>query len=115
MGGWARFLLSLSGRRAMLRITEQSLSPAAADGRAIVLEGRLVGPWVEELRRVVGGIGHRELTIDLGALSFADADGLTLLRSLRDAGVELASPSGFMAALIGIDVDVDDGGDRQIG
>ena len=99
----------------MLRITEQSLSPDAADGRAIVLEGTLVGPWVEELRRVVSGSAPGEVTVDLGALSFADADGLTLLRSLRDSGVELASPSGFMAALIGVDLDVDDGGDRQIG
>jgi hypothetical protein len=96
----------------MLRITEQPLPP---DGRVIVLEGRLVGPWVEELRRVVSGRAPGEVTIDLGALSFADADGLTLLRSLRDSGVQLASPSGFMAALVGVGLDVDDEGDRQIG
>ena len=80
-----------------------------------MLEGRLVGPWVEELRRVVDGAEPGGVTLDLGALSFADGDGLTLLRSLRDSGVELASPSPFMAALIGVDGDVDDSGDRQIG
>ena len=99
----------------MLRITEQSPHPQAADRRALVLEGRLVGPWVEELRRVLGGTEPGGITIDLSALSFADGDGLTLLRNLRDAGAELASASPFIAALIGAEVDVDDSGDRQIG
>lgn len=96
----------------MLRITEQSLPP---DRRAIVIEGRLVGPWVEELRRVAGGTEPGGVALDLGALTFADGDGLTLLRGLRDSGVELASPSPFMAALIGVDADGDDSGDRPIG
>jgi hypothetical protein len=109
MRAQACFLLR-PGAGAMLRITEQSLAP---ERRAIVLEGHLVGPWVEELRRVVGGGGFAQLRIDLSALSFADADGLALLRTLRDSGVELASPSGFIAALIG--VDVDDGEDRRRG
>jgi hypothetical protein len=99
----------------MLRITEQPLStdPAAAAGRkAIVLEGRLVGPWVEELRRVVGGTEPDAITIELGGLSFADVDGLTLLRTLRGSGVQLNSPSPFMAALIGVDAGGDGRGDR---
>jgi hypothetical protein len=102
----------------MLRITEQphpTHAAGAADRRAIVLEGRLVGPWVEELRRVVGGVKAGGVTLDLAALSFADLDGLTLLRSLRDAGVELANPSPFMAALVGAGADNDDNGERPIG
>lgn len=114
----ARFLLSVEGSHAMLRITEQphpTHAAGATDRRAIVLEGRLVGPWVEELRRVVGGAESGGVILDLGALSFADGDGLTLLRSLRDSGVELASPSPFMAALIGVGADGDDNGDRLVG
>jgi hypothetical protein len=102
----------------MLRITEQphlTHGGDPADRRAIVLEGRLVGPWVEELGRVVGGAEPGRITLDLGALSFADEGGLTLLRRLRDSGVELASPSPFMAALIGVGGDVDDSGDRHLG
>ena len=110
-------LAECRGKRAMLRITEQSLHSDVADRRGIVLEGRLVGPWVEELRRVLGATEPGGVTLDLGALSFADGDGVTLLRGLRDSGVELARPSPFMAALNGaeVDVDVDDSGDRQIG
>jgi anti-anti-sigma regulatory factor len=81
----------------MLRITEQS-SPAG--GKVVVLEGRLVGPWVPELRRVIGEAGPGEITVDLEGVSFADENGVAILRSLRDSGVRLARSSGFLAALI---------------
>ena len=81
----------------MLRITEQS-HPAGR--KAVVLEGRLVGPWVEELRRVIREAGAAEITVDLEAVSFADEDGVAALRGLRDSGVRIAGSSGFLAALI---------------
>ncbi|MFL5304534.1 MAG: hypothetical protein ACJ8F1_04945 [Polyangia bacterium] len=92
----------------MLRIT-----PQATAGGALVLtiEGRLVGPWIAELRRVVGATPARPVQVQLGGLEFADTEGAALLRELRKTGVELLDASGFVAALIG----GDDGGDGHSG
>ncbi len=92
----------------MLRITKL-IQPTGR--RVLRLEGRLVGPWVAELRGVTAGADGETTTVDLADLAFADADGVAALRGLRGAGVQLAGASGFMAALIG----VDDGEDRSIG
>jgi hypothetical protein len=92
----------------MLKITQHSRYPGR---RVIRLEGRLVGPWVAELRQVVGGVDAGSIRIDLAGLAFADADGVTLLRNLQEAGAELVEASGFLAALIG----GDDGEDREVG
>jgi hypothetical protein len=91
----------------MLRITRQT----PPHGRpTFVLEGRLVGPWVGELRRAVAELDGRK-AIDLAGVTFADAEGVAALRALRRAGAELVGASGFLLALIG----VDDGEDRTVG
>ncbi len=79
----------------MLRI-----SLVESPGRTITLrlEGQVTGPWVPELRRscdraLAGGDG---LTLDLAGVSFLDADGITLLRSLADRRVALTSCSPFV-------------------
>jgi hypothetical protein len=91
----------------MLRITKQS----PPHGRPILLlEGRLVGPWVGELRQTVGAVEGPKV-LDLSGVTFADADGVAALRTLRGAGAELVGASGFLAALIG----EDDGADRTVG
>ena len=82
----------------MLRIHE---SPA--DGLATLrLEGRIAGPWVDELRRVTDGWRERgyRVSLDLAGVSYADRPGVSLLRDLqvRDVGLEAASP--FVAALL---------------
>jgi len=83
----------------MLRISKR---PPGAPGETIALEGRLVGPWVDELKRIVDGEAEpRGVTIDLRGLAFADGDGVGLLRALRDAGVKLVGWSGFVEALVG--------------
>ena len=83
----------------MLRISKR---PPSALGELIALEGRLVGPWVDELKRIVDGdTDRRGVTIDLRGLAFADGDGVDLLRALRDAGVRLVGWSGFVEALVG--------------
>ena len=82
----------------MLKITQHANGPAR---RAIRLEGRLVGPWVDELHRVVRGLDVGTLRVELGGLAFADAAGVALLRGLRDSGAELAEASAFIATLIG--------------
>jgi hypothetical protein len=91
----------------MLRITKQN----PPQGRPVlVLEGRLVGPWVAELRQTLSQV-EGPSTLDLAGVTFADADGVAALRALRGAGAELVGVSGFLAALIG----ADDGADRTVG
>ncbi|HVY37975.1 MAG TPA: hypothetical protein VHM31_08570 [Polyangia bacterium] len=89
----------------MLKIS----SRAATGGVSVVaLEGRLVGPWVAELRRVVAGTPPGLVRLDLRGVEFADTDGAALLRELRRGGAQLLEASGFLAALIGGD-DGEDG------
>jgi len=83
----------------MLKITEL---PTPAGGAALVLEGRLVGPWVDELRRVIGARADGSvLTLDLRRLDFADRQGLALLAGLRRVGVGLDGATDFVRALLG--------------
>jgi len=66
----------------MLRITIQD----EAQNPTIKLEGKVVGPWVEELRRswqsFAPALGARELLLDLRGVSFVDAKGRQLLRDI---------------------------------
>jgi hypothetical protein len=63
------------------------------------VEGHLVGPWVEQLQlsceQVIGG--SKRLTLDLTAVSFADRDGIVLLRELKARDVALINCSPFLA------------------
>ena len=65
----------------------------------LVLEGRLVGPWVEEVRRSCEQALSTtvELTLDLGTVSFIDRPGIELLRSLADRHTRLNNCSPFVA------------------
>ena len=63
------------------------------------LEGRVSGPWVEELRRwceqvLAAGSG---LSLDLADVSFVDLDGVALCRSLSDRKVTFLHCSPFVA------------------
>ncbi len=66
----------------MLRITVQNGEKA----QTIKLEGKVVGPWVEELERtcqsVVRSLGARELHLDLRGVGLVDAKGRGLLREM---------------------------------
>lgn len=96
LGGGARLAQSAV---VMLRISKR---PLGHGDEAIALEGRLVGPWVDELERVVDEEPDPTgVTLDLRGLAFADGGGVGLLRALRDAGVKLVGWSGFVEALIG--------------
>jgi anti-anti-sigma regulatory factor len=89
----------------MLRISKQP-----GHQGVITLEGRLVGPWVEELQRFVDQAPDKPgLAIDLRGLVFADDAGVNLLRALRDDGLRLIGGSGFVGALIGAE-EADRGG-----
>lgn len=62
------------------------------------LEGRVVGPWVEELRRTCEPLlaELRALKLDLEAVSFVDAEGVVTLKGMRQRGVELKNCSAFV-------------------
>jgi anti-anti-sigma regulatory factor len=73
---------------------------SSAEGVRLRVEGRLTGRWVEELRTtcqlhaISGGI---RLILDLEDVSFADADGIKLLKELRVRWVTLFNPSSLVA------------------
>jgi anti-anti-sigma regulatory factor len=80
----------------MLRITR--IEPTA--GKAILrLEGKLIGPWVNELKdycEIVRREG-RQLSLEMAEVSFADRAGIALLRDLEGSGVELAGCPPFIS------------------
>jgi anti-anti-sigma regulatory factor len=73
---------------------------SSRNGVRLRVEGRLMGRWVEELRRTCDlhalSDGIR-LTLDLADVSFADAAGIELLKELRNRLVTLLSPSSLVA------------------
>jgi len=81
----------------MLRITVVESSKIAVTLR---VEGRITGPWVEELRtacNVHTFPDDVQLSLELADISFADAAGIALLRELRNCGVGLIRTSLFLA------------------
>jgi len=64
------------------------------------LAGRIIGPWVVELRQICEPLvsdGSR-LTLDLIEVTYADEDGAMLLASLRKRGVNLLNLTPFVEA-----------------
>jgi hypothetical protein len=68
------------------------------DGVTLTLEGRVIGPWVDELRQSCERILARGggLTLDLGEVLFVERDGVRLLRSLVDGGVAVVNCPAFV-------------------
>lgn len=85
----------------MLRITQRT----DESGRDLVeLEGRLVGEWVEVLRRTVETLRAgpaRAIVLDLREVRFAGHEGVTLLRSFRRQGLQLRGVPPFLRHLCG--------------
>ncbi len=80
----------------MLRI--EIMEPANGDP-TLRLEGRVIGPWVAELRRMCEPLlaAGAKLTLDLSDVSFVDRDGVELFESLRKRQVVLLNCSLFVA------------------
>jgi ABC-type transporter Mla MlaB component len=79
----------------MVRISEIEVTGDAATLR---LEGRVLKALVDDVKSACEehlSKGYR-LTLDLGDLSFADRDGIALLRELMQRGVALANCSPFL-------------------
>lgn len=74
----------------MLKITGRG--DAAPDSMSLVLEGKLAGPWVEELNSYWSQISRNQQSgavIDLTGVTFIDADGKALLTKLWQQGAKL--------------------------
>jgi len=62
------------------------------------VEGRLVGPWVDELRRLgdEAFAQKKSLTLDLEGVRFADHNGIALLQELSQRHVSQLNCSQFL-------------------
>lgn len=77
------------------------ISQAGKPGQHVTLklEGRVVGPWVNELRLLCESLlgSGRALELDLSDVSYAAAAGVELPAHLKSRGVRLANGSPFVA------------------
>jgi anti-anti-sigma regulatory factor len=84
----------------MLKITTLT----NAESTTLKLEGRLAGPWVQELERcwdsLVGATTtHPLLSVDLSAVTYVDSDGKGLLKKIHQRGAKLVA-SGCLTSCI---------------
>jgi ABC-type transporter Mla MlaB component len=63
------------------------------------LEGKLIGPWVEELQRLSGEAlsQQKAVSLDLERVWFVDSRGVTLLRDLAKKQVSELNCSQFVS------------------
>ena len=84
----------------MLRIYIHDEVPVTS----FVLEGKLVGPWVEEFEKhwesAVATNTSRMMLVDLADVSFIDAEGRALLAKMRQKGVRLLSTGVLIDAIV---------------
>lgn len=73
----------------MLRITEKNGSRPTT----LQLDGKLAGPWVEELerawRRLSASSPDTPIIVDLSGVTFIDSEGRKLLSSMVEQGADL--------------------------
>src|SRR5262245_26523542 len=78
------------GEQEMLKITKHR--DATSESVSLVLEGRLAGPWVEELEtcwRQIQANPKGGAVIDLTGVTFVDVDGKALLTRMWQQGAQL--------------------------
>jgi anti-anti-sigma regulatory factor len=84
----------------MLRITAED-KPRILSFR---LEGRLEGPWVDELEKcwlgMVARAGTPALRVDLTGVTFVDAAGKAQLTAMRRQGAELIAGDCLTSAIV---------------
>lgn len=85
----------------MLRITGIDLDTSNSI-RTLKLEGKLLGPWVDELSRACEEprTPPNCLRLDLAAVTFIDSVGVKLLDDLIRRGATIVGCSGFIAELL---------------
>lgn len=80
----------------MLRI---SIENGSDEGIRLRVEGRLVGPWVQELRQQSEQalLKSKNVTLDLEKLLFVDGAGVALLQELAERAVAHVNCSIFIS------------------
>ena len=92
-----------AGGPAMLKIARVDGDTSPSDSiPTLQLEGKLVGPWVDELSRACEGLHTPpgRLRLNLAAVTFIDSAGMTLLSNLVQRGATLVGCSGFIEELL---------------
>lgn len=79
----------------MLKISESQPAKHAITFR---LEGRVIGPWVDELQKVCDPLvgSGTKVVLDLTDVSFADPSGTKLLAGLKARGIKLLNATPFL-------------------
>ena len=83
----------------MLKIT---IHPEAGTTR-LTLEGRLAGPWVEELDRCwreVAGSGAKQLVVDLSGVTFIAPEGKAVLTKMWQQGGKLQAAGCLTTCIV---------------
>ena len=90
------FTHRVRGKETVLRI---SIIDDSDESVRLALEGWLVGPWVDEVRRQSEQAlsGAKTVTLDLGKVWFMDPSGAALLRELASRQVEHVNCSTFLS------------------
>ena len=69
-----------------------------ADATVLHLEGKIVGPWVDELEQTCDRLlATRPVALDLAAVSFVERRGVHLIRALGTRGVPVLHCSPLVA------------------
>jgi len=76
-----------------------SVTNQSSEATNFQLEGKLVGPWVEELRRVSDAalMTSEAVSLDLEKVWFVDSQGIVLLRDLAKRHVAQINCSQFIS------------------
>jgi anti-anti-sigma regulatory factor len=84
----------------MLKIT----TLVNAESTVFRLEGRLAGPWVQELElcwdSTVGMTTNHPLSVDLSAVTYVDSDGKDLLKKIHQQGAKLIASGCLTSCLV---------------
>jgi hypothetical protein len=76
------------------------ISQAGTRNHSVILklEGRVVGPWVGELRRICEPLLAEDgaLKLDLAEVSYLDEEAVVALNNLKSRGVKLKNCSPFV-------------------
>jgi anti-anti-sigma regulatory factor len=84
----------------MLRITNTT----RPEGVMVVLEGRLAGPWVDELARCWKALrttqDARSIRVQLDGVTFIDAAGKAVLRAMHEDGAAIAASGCMIRAIL---------------
>jgi len=84
----------------VLRITIQKSKQEVT----IKLEGRVAGPWVEELHRtwisLAPSLGPKHLCVDLCEVTFVDGKGKQVLTDIRKGGAGFLADTAMTKSLV---------------